>query len=261
MSRSKLSFFSFIFFFSLSANAQTWEVGASVGGAGYIGDLNPTNLLKISGVHFGAFVKRNIDGYLGVSANYNYGHVEAFDSHSPYEQHRMRNLSFTSSLHEASMLIEFNFLDYFSGGGPRKLSPYVFAGGGVVLFNPKAEYLGETLELAPLHTEGQNESYKRLALTVPYGAGVRYNIHKSMTVFSQIGYRQAYTDYLDDASGRYPDLSNVPDRGKPLSDRSGEIPGSYIGAAGTQRGDFRKRDTYMFVGIGITYTFVSSKCY
>jgi hypothetical protein len=46
-----------------------------------------------------------------------------------------------------------------------------------------------------------------------------------------------------------------------LSDRSGEVTGIYTGVPNTQRGDFRKRDTYMFVGIGITYTFVSQKCF
>ncbi|MBU2045627.1 MAG: hypothetical protein KJ712_02710, partial [Bacteroidetes bacterium] len=33
-----------------------------------------------------------------------------------------------------------------------------------------------------------------------------------------------------------------------------------IGVPGTQRGDFRKKDSYVFVGITLSYTFVSQKC-
>ena len=41
-----------------------------------------------------------------------------------------------------------------------------------------------------------------------------------------------------------------------LSDRSA----GKIGVPGTQRGDFRKKDSYLFVGITLSYTFVSQKC-
>lgn len=264
MALRTLIFLTAFYFILPNAQAQTWEVGGSLGGAGYIGDINPINPVKISGASASLFVKRNIDAYFGVSANYNFGHIQGYDSKSPSLQQNERNLSFRNSLHEFSLQLEFNFLDYFSGGGTKKLSPYLFAGGGIVFFNPKTTYAGSTYELSRYHTEGPNNVYKTHAITIPYGAGVRYNLRESLTIFSQVGYRTAFTDYLDDVSGRYPgagaftvdEVTNFA-----LSDRSGETNGVYIGATGTQRGDLRKRDTYMFVGIGITYTFVSSKCY
>ncbi|WAC40757.1 DUF6089 family protein [Pedobacter sp. SL55] len=245
--------------------AQVWEVGLQAGGAGYMGDLNPTNPLKISGLSFGGFVKANFDPNWALSFNYTNGKIKANDAQSTSEQFRQRNLSFSNKLNEFSLLVDFNFFDYFSGGGYSRFSPYLYTGVGVVLFNPKTKYQGSEYELPLYQTEGAK--YKTAALSVPFGFGIKYNFKNNWTVMSNIGYRNAYTDYLDDVSGNYIDpalYSNDPDI-RPmqimLSDRSGEINGNYIGARDVQRGDFRKRDTYMFVGIGITYTFVSQKCF
>ena len=255
------------FLFAGKSSAQVWELGLQAGGAGYMGDLNPTKPLKISGLAVGAFVKANFDPHWALSFNYNTGKIKANDAKSPYEQFRQRNLSFHTQLHELSLLVDFNFFDYFSGGGYSSFSPYLYTGVGAVIFNPKANYQGTEYKLSQYFTEGQTESYKTAALSIPYGAGVKYNFKTNWTVLANIGYRNAYTDYLDDVSGTYLDPANLSTETNTraiqiaLSDRSGENNGNYIGSKGVQRGDFRKRDTYMFVGIGITYTFVSQKCF
>jgi len=252
-------------FFAGKSSAQVWEVGLQAGGAGYMGDLNPTNPLKISGLSFGGFVKANFDPNWALSFNYNNGKIKADDAKSDNEQFRQRNLSFSNSLNEVSLLVDFNFFDYFSGGGYARFSPYLYTGVGAVLFNPKTKYQGDVYELASYQTEGVE--YKKMALSIPFGFGIKYNFKNNWTVMSNIGYRNAYTDYLDDVSGTYIDPAkystdpSIRPMQVVLSDRSGENTGNYIGGKGVQRGDFRKRDTYMFVGIGITYTFVSQKCF
>lgn len=248
-----------------NAKAQVWEVGVQAGGAGYMGDLNPTQPLKISGPSFGGFAKINFDPNWALSLNYNFGKIKADDAKSSNAGFRERNLSFSNKLHEFSLMVDFNFFDYFAGGGFSKFSPYLFAGIGGVIFKPKTVYQGKEYDLASYYTEGK--AYKTYALSIPFGAGVKYRISERWSLMSNIGYRNAYTDYLDDVSGLYPDASKlssdptIRQMQQILSDRSGEVTGVYTGAPNTQRGDFRKRDTYMFVGIGITYTFVSQKCF
>lgn len=251
---------------AVKANAQAWEVGVQAGGAAYMGDLNPTHPLKISGLSLGAFVRANLDPNWALSFNYNNGKIKEADANSANEQFRQRNLSFSNTLHEVSFLVDFNFFDYFSGGGYSRFSPYLYTGLGAVIFNPKTTYQGKEYKLALYETEGA--PYKTTALSVPFGFGVKYNFKSNWTVISNIGYRNAYTDYLDDVSGLYPDQAvftstdaNFRQTQIALSDRSGEVLGYNIGAKDVQRGDFRKRDSYMFVGIGITYTFVSQKCF
>ncbi|RZL19072.1 MAG: hypothetical protein EOO89_04430 [Pedobacter sp.] len=259
--RSSILFLLIPLFFT--AGAQQWEVGLNAGGAGYMGDLNLNNPLKISGINAGISVKRNIDSYFGIIFQYEHGRIKGNDASSGNAQFRDRNLSFKTSLNELSLGLEFNFLEYMSGVGRRRFSPYLFAGGGILFFQPTADYNGDTYDLSSFRTEGQTEPYKRISITIPYGFGIRYNLNENFNLFSRIGYRTAFTDYIDDVSGVYADpvAAGLSPIGTILSDRSGENTGSYLGKAGTQRGDFRKRDTYMFVGIGISYTFVSSKCY
>jgi hypothetical protein len=265
MSYNKLIFIlGFSLFFSVTANAQALELGINGGGAGYIGDLNPVNPVKISGLNLGAFAKYNFDGYWALGLHYNYGKIKGNDAQSDDLQFRNRNLSFSTPLNELALLVDFNFFDYFAGGGPRKFAPYLQAGVGGIIFEPKATYQDNDYKLRLYETEGK--SYRGYAPSFIYGAGMKFNTGGNWSFYSQIAYRTAFTDYLDDVSNVYVDRSAFPataegDIAWQLSDRSVEVSGGKRNVAGVQRGDFRKRDHYMFVGIGISYTFVSQKCY
>lgn len=244
------------------AQEGNWEIGLMGGGAGYMGDLNQNHPLKVSGISAGVYGKKNFNQYLGVRLNYTYGQIQAKDSQSNNAQFRERNLSFNTSLNEFSALIDFNFFNYNLGGGTRQFTPYLFSGAGFVVFKPKVKYDGETYRLDRLATEGQENGYKNAVLTIPYGVGLRYNYKDTWSVFTELGYRTPLTDYIDDVSGRYPDSDKqvfVGSDGNRINLSDPSI--GQIGVAGTQRGDFRKRDTYLFVSVGISFTFVSSKCY
>jgi len=127
------------------------------------------------------------------------------------------------------------------------------------MFNPKTlGDNGDEQELKNIVTENADASkkYKTMALSIPYGAGIKYNISGNWNLIGELGYRTAFTDYLDDVSQNYPDMSGQSQLRKDLSDRSNP----QIGAPNTQRGDYRTRDTYLFAGFSLTYTFVSRKC-
>ncbi|MBC6109564.1 DUF6089 family protein [Pedobacter fastidiosus] len=263
MTLNKLLLIILLFFFGGQlAHSQTanWELGLNAGGAGYMGDLNQNNPLKISGFSAGAYAKRNFNQYLGLRFNYTYGQIQAKDSESSNEQFRERNLSFKTSLNEFSALLDFNFFDFKLGGGTRQFTPYLFMGAGAVIFKPTVKYDGNTYRLDRLGTEGQDYAYSTVVLTIPYGVGLRYNYKDTWSVFTEIGYRTPLTDYIDDVSGSYPVRQVVV--GNPPNQLNLTDPSlNQTGYAGTQRGDFRKRDTYLFVSVGISFTFVSSKCY
>ena len=258
----KFVIFLLLLFISFNLQAQTWEVGGSIGAAGYMGDLNTSNPLKPTGVSLGVFVQRNFDGYFSAKLNYDFGQIAGADSTSSNPQIRARNLSFTDNLNELSLIGEFNFFKYIPEAGQNRFTPFIYAGIGVVGYNPQATYGGQTYDLRPLMTEGESKPYSSLAFTVPYGAGVKYNFSGKWNFIADIGYRNPTTDYLDDVSGKYPDRAKLSSPiAQALSDRSGELTGIYIGSPGSQRGDLRPKDTYWFVNISISFTLVSSKCY
>ncbi|TZF84878.1 outer membrane beta-barrel protein [Pedobacter sp. BS3] len=248
----------------LYCSAQTWELGVFGGGAGYMGDLNPVKPYKLNNLAFGGMIQYNFNAIWGLKLGITHGKIQAADSLSDNAQYRQRNLSFYSPITEASLQLVFNFFEYVPSMSRKIYTPYLFVGVGGVFFNPKTRMDGREYELRYLGTEGQSveNPYRNYTLTVPYGLGIKYNIAGKWSLSGEIGYRTAYTDYLDDVSGRYPTadlLSTAPQLTairKKLSDPSV----NHIGAPLTQRGDFRKRDTYFFTVIGITYTFVTQKC-
>ena len=255
-----------ICFFSQSyiALSQTWEVGVSAGASGYMGDFSPVEPYNFTDLAFGALVKRNFNGYWSAKMGFVSGKIQGNDAKSSNAYQRDRNLSFRSDIKELSLQAEFNLFNYLPGllpgFGAKRFSPYLFTGVSAVTFNPVTDYQGNEIELQPLQTEAVD--YKKYAISVPYGAGVKYNLTGNWNIIGEIGYRTAFTDYMDDLSGRYPDFTVNPPvdavLSPALSDRSLSQSGSRN--PGLQRGDFRNKDTYMFTLISLTYTFVSTKC-
>lgn len=258
MYKKQLVYFIAMFLCGIGAKAQVFEVGAVAGGAGYLGDLNQNNPLKISGISAGVFVKANINPYWAFGLHYTYGKIKGDDTKSDNKDFQARGLNFSTALNEVSLQVDFNFFEYFAGGGRKIFSPYIFTGVGGVLFNPRATYPGfDNVKLRPYMTEKDQDNgvpYRNYSLTIPYGVGMKVQLKENWGLLTQIGYRTAYTDYLDDVSRKYVSNTLEPKLSNPTA-------ASGYGPPGTQRGDFRKRDTYMFVGIGISYTFVSQKCY
>ena len=249
--------------------AQNLEIGLSGGGAGYIGDLNQTGYFRPNGIALGGYVKANINPHWALGLHYNFGKIMANDLASDNVHFKERGLNFNSKLHEVSGQVDFNFFDYFAGGGMKNFTPYVFTGVGLVFFSPKGVYQSpvtgadEEYRLRFYLTEGQTNAYRNFALSVPYGIGAKFRLKDNWGFFTQIGYRTAFTDYLDDVSGNYADPNGWPNDENRSTREWISNPSSNpdYGVPGTQRGDYRKRDSYMFVGIGISFTFVSQKCY
>jgi hypothetical protein len=255
----KILLFIALLCFTYSLQAQTWEIGGSIGGAGYIGDLNPNNPAKISGISGAIFGKRNFDGYFSAKLNVGIGNIAAYDSRSQNAQFRERNLNFKDELREVSLIGEFNFMNYIPDAGPNKYTPYIFTGLGITSYAPQAQdFKGGTRGLRAFRTEGQAKAYGNQTMVIPYGVGIKYNISGKFTVMADMGYRYTFTDYLDDVSGLYPDQNKLPNSTAiQLSDRSLH----HTGVAGSQRGDLKPRDTYFFLNFTLSFTFVTSNCY
>ncbi|TWR25758.1 outer membrane beta-barrel protein [Mucilaginibacter pallidiroseus] len=252
----------FLLFISVKVSGQTWEVGAALGGFGYMGDLNTNNPVKINQPAASVFGKYNFNGYIAAKLSFTLGNIRGADSTSNDEQVRNRNLSFYTPLRELALLAEFNFMKYIPEAGKNKYTPYVFLGAGITSYAPRTRANGNVISLRHLRTEGQENEYSTRTAVIPFGAGFKYNFTGKCTIAAELGYRYTFTDYLDDVSGVYAERSRLP---LPLSvamaDRSGERLGYNIGTPGSQRGDFRPRDMYLFAGFTISYTFVTSKCY
>jgi hypothetical protein len=262
MPKFLLIYFTLFLAATLTVKAQTWEIGGTLVGSGYMGDFNPNHPLKFTDLGLGVMIKRNFNGYFSLKGSITHGTIRGADSLSSYQQLRDRNLSFVTILNELSLTAELNLVSYIPQIGRNRFAPFIFLGIGTVSYDPKTTYKGTDYQLRPLMTEGQAKPYNEQVLVIPYGAGVKYNLGGQWNLIVDLGYRTPKTNYLDDVSGAYADKSTlISATARALSDRSGERTGVYIGTAGSQRGNMRTSDTYMFLGFTISYTIFSPKCY
>jgi len=166
-----------------------------------------------------------------------------------------RNLSFRSDCIELDALAAINLtpmgLRFYQRS---KLNFHAFAGIGVLYFNPKANYQGESYALHSLRTE--NKSYWLIQPVIPLGLGARIKLDPFFNILVEAGYRITFTDYLDDASStRYVDVALLKnDIARALSDRRVEIDTqpnrpTQVG----KRGNPEKNDGYFITNITLQY--------
>ena len=262
-----------ILFFPFYFQAQYLELGISLGASNYLGDLAPSSFkVSIGQTNWaqGAFVRFNVNRFVGLRFDLTHGVISASDEFSLEEDFRKkRNLSFRSDIYEAAILGEFNILGFNPNEKKRIFSPYIFGGIAIFKFNPQAKLQDTWYDLQPLGTEGQGlpEYSKKYSLTqfsIPLGGGLKIAMNKNFTFTFETGTRKTFTDYLDDVSTTYPDLGR-------LASESGELNAQLSWrydeinidatppAEGSGRGDPKDLDWYIFSKMTISYNFISGK--
>lgn len=246
-----------------------WEAGPWAGVAYYFGDLNTDFDLMHPGFAAGFVARHNFNNRIAMKFSGNYGTISASDADSKNVFEQARNLSFQSPILDAALQLEFNFLPYVHGSRDQFYTPYLFGGINAFYFNPKAELDGVWYDLRPLGTEGQfkGEEYYTVTAGLVYGFGFKIDLSYEWSLNFELSSRYLYTDYLDDVSTTYPDVSDlIRSRGEiaaKLSDRSIPIPGitdTSIGEEGRQRGDSGTNDSFAFLGVSLVYYFGDIRC-
>lgn len=245
MSLKRLSLAILFCCITMLVSAQKYEIGIAVGLSGYKGDLEPTANFGINKPAYGIILRKNFDPRNTIRLSYNSGSIGGSDLDSKDELQKLRAAEFTSTINEIALIYEFNFKSFNPQIRGEVFAPYLFTGLTAFDFNPKNN--GQELQQF-----GNNSStpdgnsvvkYRQRNLAIPLGAGIKWNIYRRFNLTAEFGYRYTLTDYIDDVGGYY---------------AKDDAQSGFT--KGMQRGDLRKNDTYMFGLLGITYTFVSSRC-
>ncbi len=264
------------FFGSIMAQSEEYvqqgEFGVTVGAAHYFGDLNTRAGLNRPKPAIGLFFRKQFGNYVGLRIAGHYAQLGYSDIYSKNEYQQSRNLSFNTNIWEIAAMGDFNFFKFLPNNPDYVFTPYITLGLGVFTYDPYA-YLNDKKEfLRPLGTEGQTigylgrKQYSTMALCIPFGAGVKYNLTEKLNISFEISHRYTFTDYLDDVSTTYVGANNFPLSGNGptanlLQDRSYEIdPNNIIGIEGRQRGLSKQKDQYMIVELGLSFNISTYKC-
>jgi opacity protein-like surface antigen len=256
-----------ILFIARFASAQKWELGGLVGASNYNGDLAREIVLKETHLAGGLFFRYNLGKFFSLKPAFQMGTISGNDKN--FAENKYRNLSFKSRISEFSTVMEYNFKPFGTQVRTESFTPYLALGIAVFHFNPKAKYFDEWHDLHNLRTEGQTGSntYKLTQLSVPFGMGLKWSVNNNFTVGFEFIYRKTFTDYLDDVSKTYPNLTeHAKTHGAlsaALSDRSAEVDGvpEPLSTPGDMRGDPNLKDWYFFSMFSFSYRFTPIICW
>lgn len=252
-------FLSALILFSFStAKAQYFHLSLFSGICNYQGDLQPKEFtFQQSEIAYGIGVLYELSDQVILRGNVTFSKIHGADKN--YEINKSRNLSFSSPLTDIHLGIEYDFRNSYDYA----LTPFVFGGASVCLFNPSTiDSTGGEVFLQPLGTEGQGfyqgrQKYNLTQFALPFGAGLKYSFSENIKLRLEMGFRKTFTDYLDDVSTQYVDkammLANNGPRAVDLAFRGDELNKKYTYPNNAKRGNANRKDAYYFIGLGMSF--------
>ena len=239
-------------------------IGFILGKMNYQGDLNPNSFtFSHSKATIGISIRQSLNRWISFRGGFAIGHIDAAD-HYNRDYLKTRNLSFNTTIKEASIGLEASLLDLSTS----HFTPYVFGDAVLYHFNPWAyDVSGNKVFLNPLSTEGQGlsqfpeqKSYKLTQIALGFGFGARYAINKNINIGIEMIQRKTFTDYLDDVSSIYVDknvlLQAKGAKAVEMAYRGDEITGGLpYPNHGEKRGTPSEMDWYYFFGVNFEIKF------
>ncbi len=220
----------FIYFLPFISLSQTYEIGGFVGGANYIGDVGKTTYIAPKTPVFGGIFKWNRSARHAFRATLLYGNIEGNDIDANDKRRQQRGYSFTNTIFEASVGLEFTFKEFNVHSQRIIGTPYLYTG---------LTYFGYNALYKRISSNKIIDYDKAGSIAIPMVVGYKTFISTNMQVGFEIGARYTFTDDLD---GSYPvnGLENEPS---------------------LRFGNVNSNDWYVFSGITVTFAFGRKPCY
>ncbi|MFT7442271.1 MAG: hypothetical protein ACI9Q3_000636 [Maribacter sp.] len=209
--------------FSNVTLGQMYEVGISVGGSNYVGDIGRTSYLYPNKIGGAAFFKYNKNPRMALRATYSYLPITANDIDADTDFRRDRGLNFKNTINELAVGLEYNFYEYDLSTPGKTWTPYILL--EFAAFNYK--YI--TSEPQP----DQYEYNSKNSFAIPFGVGFKSKLSSSLAFALETKFRYTFEDNLDFNNEKIAKLN--------------------FGGTGN--------DWYMFTGFSLIYTFGRPACY
>ena len=212
-------------FWSLSTAAQTYEIGAFVGGSNFIGDVGSTNYIRPNKPVLGAILKWNRSPRHAFRFSALFTELEGDDSDSHENGRQERNLSFENSIIELSLGIEYTFWEFDMFKDRRANAPYLYT--GITAF----QHDNVILSAGELVRNGGMWD-----MAIPIVFGYKVALSYSATIALEGGIRYSFSDALDGSD--------------PIGNNEG-----------IRFGNLNNDDWYMFTGVTVSFAFGRKPCY
>jgi hypothetical protein len=202
---------------------QMYEVGISVGGSNFAGDIGRTSYIYPNKIGGAAFFKYNKNPRMALRATYSYFPIKANDLDAYTDFRRDRGLNFKNTINELAVGLEYNFYEYDLSTPGKTWTPYI------LLEFAAFDYKYITSEPQP----DQYEYNSKNSFAIPFGVGFKSKLSGSFAFALETKFRYTFEDDLDYNNEKIAKLN--------------------FGGTGN--------DWYMFTGFSLIYTFGRPACY
>jgi len=256
---------------AVAQSPQTIEVGPHFGATSYIGDLNvwrnlpQWNWKQLNQFHYdlGAVVRYNYDTRWSFRLDYTWLHARAQDPVAAWRPQSL--LNFRTTAHDLSLLVEFNFYDYYTGRADKSFSPYIFGGFSGFLYQVRPFTGDETLDAYYFCEIGEDDTYDTFtvkqekespnnAVSIPFGLGCKLSLSEHLAATAEWRMHYTLTDYFDGVRGDYPAIHAEADDSQGVSYDFTDPTGAFD--VDNQRGNARNYDWFGMFNLSVTWKFV-----
>lgn len=184
------------------AQDSKFEGGIMLGLCNYHGDLVDSYVeFGESKFAYGLFARYKVNHEFSIKANIYGGSISGTDENSDDPSRVNRGLKFNSNLFEIGINGEWYFLstifnDYSKTYNKNKFFPYLFTGLNAVYFDPTVTIT----ESNDGNVDPEPFLVSKINLAIPIGAGFKVKTGHASYIGFELGFRTAFTDYLDGVS-------------------------------------------------------------
>jgi len=220
----KNSILSIVFIsFSSILFGQVYEIGVSLGGTNYVGDVGSTNYINPNQIGGNVFFKYNYNPRVALRSTVSILPIKGDDAKADTDSRRNRELNFNNIIIELAVGMEYNFYEYDISSEDKSWTPYILF--ELAAFN--YSYVESQ------DATGKNIFSKKTAVAIPIGVGFKSKLSGNLAFSIETKFRYTFKDDLDYTTNEF---------------RSLDFEGT-------------GNDWYMFSGISLIYTFGRPACY
>jgi hypothetical protein len=214
-----------IVFMSLSSIllGQVYEIGVSLGGTNYVGDIGSTKYINPNKLAGNVFFKYNYNPRIAYRGTLSYAPIKGNDAEADTNLRRNRGLIFTNTITELAIGMEYNFYEYDVSSEDKTWTPYI-------LFELAAFTSSYVKEV---NAAAETIFAKKTSLAVPIGVGFKSKLSGNIAFSLETKFRYTFEDDLDYSTDKITSLD--------------------FGGTGN--------DWYVFTGVSLIYTFGRPACY
>lgn len=221
----KRTFLAFIFLStSYCIQGQIHEIGITAGGSNYIGDVGRELYIYPNNIAVGAVYKYNSNPRIAWRAAFTYAQISANDADAQNSVRNNRGISFTNSIKELSLGLDFNFWEYDLSSYDKTATPYIiFEAAVFTSLTPQREI-----------STGNYKYQYQYSFAIPFGIGYKTKLVNEFSIALELRGRYTFTDTID---YNHKDIESL------------------------RFGNFNNNDWYMFTTVSFIYTFGRPPCY